>query len=79
MSAIDLNSLTASSTTAAVAREIGQQAADLAGFLDGVELPEALDREAYRILADCRDRLARLAARIEAVGPNEPRESSSIP
>jgi hypothetical protein len=79
MSAIDLASLTAASTPAAVAREIERQAADLAGFLDVAELPEGLDREAYRVLADCRDRLARLAARIEAVGPNEPAENSDRP
>jgi hypothetical protein len=46
-----------------------QQALDLAGFLDSCSLTEALDREAYRVLADCRDKLARLAGRIEQAGP----------
>ena len=43
--------------------------AQMAGFLDDCSLTEALDREEYRVLAECRDKLARLAGRIEQAGP----------
>jgi hypothetical protein len=72
MSAIDLTTLTASTTTAAIARQIADQAAELAGFLDHADLAEDFDRSVYRTLADVRDRLARLAARIESAGPASP-------
>jgi hypothetical protein len=65
----NLDVLTSASTPAAIARTVAEHAFDLAGFLAGADLPEALDREACGVLADCRDRLASLAERIEAAGP----------